>query len=63
MGILNEMFGEGDSLSAAPAGELLAKGGYESSKEKMLSGYKEFRKRYAVRSLMGRLFVVLIATA
>ena len=63
MGILNEMFGEGDSLSAAPAGELLARGDYESSKEKMLSGYKEFRKRYAVRSLMGRLFVVLIATA
>ena len=63
MGILNEMFGEGDSLSAAPMGTLLASGDYESSKEKMLSGYKEFRKKYAVKSLIGRLLVVLLATA
>ena len=63
MGILNEMFGEGDSTAAAYVGELLASGDYESSKEKMLSGYKEFRKRYAVKSLVGRMLVVLLATA
>ncbi|MCH5193279.1 MAG: hypothetical protein J1F11_04905 [Oscillospiraceae bacterium] len=63
MGILNEMFGEGDSAAAAPAGEFLAEGDYESSREKMLSGYKEFRKIYTVKSLIGRLFVVLLATA
>ena len=64
MGILNEMFGEGDSQSAAPyMGELLASGDYKSSKEKMLSGYKEFRKRYALKSLIGRMLVVLLATA
>lgn len=63
MGILNEMFGEGDSQSAAYVGELLASGDYKSSKEKMLSGYKEFRKRYALKSLIGRMLVVLLATA
>ena len=63
MGILNEMFGEGDSTAAAYVGELLASGDYESSKEKMLSGYKEFRKRYALKSLVGRMLVVLLATA
>ena len=64
MGILNEMFGEGDSQSAAPyMGELLASGDYKSSREKMLSGYKEFRKRYALKSLVGRMLVLLLATA
>ncbi|MCH5347728.1 MAG: hypothetical protein J1E40_00265 [Oscillospiraceae bacterium] len=64
MGILSEMFDEEENrYSAAPVGELLAQGDYESSREKMLSGYKEFRKKYAVRSLIGRLLVVLLATA
>ena len=63
MGILNEMFGEGDSAAASYVGELLASGDYKSSREKMLSGYKEFRKRYALKSLVGRMLVVLLATA
>lgn len=63
MGILNEMFGDEESQYASPVGELLAQGEYKSSRDKMLSGYKEFRKRYALRSLVGRMLVVLLATA
>lgn len=63
MGILNEMFGDGDSLPEAAAGELLAEGDYVSEKSKMLSGYKEFRKRYVVKNLIMRLFIVCIALA
>lgn len=63
MGILNEMFGDGDSLSEAPEGELLAAGDYVSEKQKMLSGYKEFRKRYIMKNLILRLFIVFIALA
>ena len=63
MGILNEMFGDGESLSEIKEGELLAAGNYVSEKETMLSGYKEFRKRYIMKNLILRLFIVAIATA
>lgn len=62
MGILNEMFGDGESLSEAE-GELLAAGDYVSEKQKMLSGYKEFRKRYVMKNLILRLFIVALAMA
>ena len=63
MGILNEMFGDGDSLPERAEGELLAAGDYVSEKETMLSGYKEFRKRYIMKNLALRLFIVAIAFA
>lgn len=63
MGILNEMFGDGESLSERAEGELLAAGDYVSEKEKMLSGYKEFRKRYIMKNLVLRLFIVALAMA
>lgn len=63
MGILNEMFGDGDTLPEAAASELLAEGDYVSEKQKMLSGYKEFRKRYVIKNLILRLFIVIIALA
>ena len=40
MGILNEMFGDGDSFPEAAKSELLAAGDYVSEKQQMLSGYK-----------------------
>ena len=63
MGILNEMFGDGESLSERAERELLAAGDYASEKQIMLSGYKEFRKRYIMKNLILRLFIVAIATA
>lgn len=63
MGILNEMFGEGENLSEKAEGELLASGDYVSDKQKMLSGYKEFRKRYVMKNLVLRLFIVALAMA
>ena len=63
MGILNEMFGDGDSLPEAAKSELLAAGDYVSEKQQMLSGYKEFRKRYVMKNLVLRLFIVFIALA
>ncbi|MBD5141509.1 MAG: YcxB family protein [Ruminococcus sp.] len=63
MGILNEMFGDGESLSEIKEGDLLAAGDYVSEKEIMLSGYKEFRKRYIMKNLILRLFIVAVATA
>lgn len=63
MGILNEMFGEGENLSERAEGELLAAGDYVSDKQIMLSGYKEFRKRYVMKNLLLRLFIVLLAMA
>ena len=63
MGILNEMFGDGESLSERAEGELLAAGDYVSEKDKMLSGYKEFRKRYIMKNLSLRLFIVALAMA
>lgn len=63
MGILNEMFGDGESLYERAEGELLAAGDYVSEKETMLTGYKEFRKRYIMKNLILRLFIVAIATA
>lgn len=63
MGILNEMFGDGESLSERAEGELLAAGDYVSEKQKMLSGYKEFRKRYVMKNLVLRLFIVALAMA
>lgn len=62
MGILNEMFGDGEQ--AAPyEGELLAEGDYVSEKEKMLAGYKTFRKRYVLKNLLLRLFIAGLALA
>lgn len=61
MGILHEMFSEGDGLPERAEGELLAAGDYVSEKEKMLSGYKEFRKRYIMKNLLLRLFIVALA--
>lgn len=63
MGILNEMFGDGDNFPETAKEELLAAGDYVSEKQKMLSGYKEFRKRYVMKNLILRLFIVLIAFA
>lgn len=63
MGILNEMFGEDENLSEKAEGELLASGDYVSDKQKMLSGYKEFRKRYVMKNLILRLFIVALAMA
>lgn len=63
MGILNEMFGDGENLSERAEGELLAAGDYVSEKQKMLSGYKEFRKRYVMKNLILRLFIVALAMA
>lgn len=63
MGILNEMFGDGENLSEKAEGEFLASGDYVSEKQKMLSGYKEFRKRYIMKNLLLRLFIVLLAMA
>lgn len=63
MGILNEMFGDGENLSEKAEGELLAAGDYESEKQKMLSGYKEFRRRYIMKNLALRLFIAAIAMA
>lgn len=63
MGILNEMFGEGENLSEKAEGELLASGDYVSDKQKMMSGYREFRKRYVMKNLLLRLFIVLLAMA
>lgn len=63
MGILSEMFGEGENLSEKAEGEFLASGDYVSEKQIMLSGYKEFRKRYVMKNLLLRLFIVLLAMA
>ena len=63
MGILNEMFGDGENLSEKAEGEFLASGDYVSEKQKMLSGYKEFRKRYIMKNLILRLFIVALAMA
>lgn len=63
MGILNEMFGDGDSLPEAAQSELLAAGDYVSEKQIMRSGYKEFRKRYVMKNLILRLFIVAVAMA
>ncbi|MCM1328280.1 MAG: hypothetical protein NC253_02470 [Ruminococcus sp.] len=63
MGILNEMFGDGENLSEKAEGELLAAGDYISEKEKMLAGYKIFRKRYVMKRLALQLFVAALALA
>ena len=57
------MFGDGESLSEIADGELLAAGDYVSEKQGMLTGYKEFRKRYVMKNLFLRLFIVLLAMA
>lgn len=64
MGILNEMFGDGDSGQiSAPAGELLAEGEYESLSEEILKGYKVYQKRYVFKSLIWKMLLVLMAVA
>lgn len=62
MGILNEMFGDGET-SAPYEGELLAEGDYVSKKETMLDGYAVFRKRYVFKNLLLRLFIAGLALA
>lgn len=62
MGILNEMFGDGDSGQLpAPEGELLAEGEYESNAEEILKGYKVYQKRYVFMSLIWKMLLVLLA--
>lgn len=62
MGILNEMFGDGDSGQiAAPAGELLAEGEYESNAEAILKGYKVYQKKYVFTSLIWKMLLVALA--
>lgn len=62
MGILNEMFGDGDSGQiAAPAGELLAEGEYESNAEEILKGYKVYQKKYVYTSLIWKMLLVALA--
>lgn len=62
MGILNEMFGDGDSGQlSAPVGELLAEGEYESNSAEILKGYKVYQKRYVFRSLIWKMLLVLLA--
>lgn len=62
MGILNEMFGDGEPV-ASYEGDLLAEGDYVSEKEKMLAGYKTFRKRYVLKNFLLRLFIAGLALA
>lgn len=62
MGILNEMFGDGDSgQMPAPEGELLAEGEYESNAEEILKGYKVYQKRYVFSSMIWKMLLVLLA--
>lgn len=62
MGILNEMFGDGDSGQiTAPAGELLAEGEYESNAEEILKGYKVYQKKYVFTSLIWKMLLVALA--
>lgn len=64
MGILKEMFDEsGDSEFEKRAPELLAKGRYKSCAETILSGYKTYRKKYVIKSVVLKMLVVLIALA
>lgn len=64
MSILKEMFSEGDmDNQPAPEGELLAKGKYESNADTILRGYKVFRKKYVVRSLIPKLLLAALALA
>ncbi|MBQ5317747.1 MAG: YcxB family protein [Oscillospiraceae bacterium] len=63
MGMLKEMFGEGDENFSAPEGEFLAKGKYESNADQILKGYKVFQKKYVVKSLIPRLLLAGLAIA
>ena len=63
MGILKEMFSEGDENFSAPEGEFLAKGKYESNADQILKGYKVFQKKYVVKSLIPRLLLAALAIA
>lgn len=61
MGMLNEMFGDGDELQTVREGELLAAGEYESNSEEILRGYKIYQKRYVYRSMIWKMLIVLLA--
>ncbi len=61
MGMLNEMFGDGDELQPVLEGELLASGEYESHSEEILRGYKIYQKRYVYRSMIWKMLIVLLA--
>lgn len=63
MGMLKEMFSEGDESFSAPEGEFLAKGKYESNADQILKGYKVFQKKYVVKSLIPRLLLAALAIA
>ncbi len=61
MGMLSEMFGDGDELQPAFEDELLADGEYESNSEEILKGYKIYQKRYVYRSMIWKMLIVLLA--
>lgn len=63
MGILNEMFGDGDKEQYTAEGELLAKGSYESRSAEIVEGYNVYRRKYVVKSLIPKLLLVLLALA
>ncbi len=63
MGMLNEMFGDGDELQTVREGELLAEGEYESCSEEILRGYKIYQKRYVYTSMIWKMLIVLLALA
>lgn len=63
MGMLNEMFGSNDGKIPPVTSTLLAEGTYKSDADTILSGYKTYQKKYVVKQLVVKLFIVLIATA
>lgn len=64
MGILKEMFDEnGDSELEKRPPELLARGKYKSCAETILSGYKTYRKRYVIKSVVLKMLLVAVALA
>lgn len=63
MGMLNEMFGDGDEFQDVREGELLAEGEYESGSEEILRGYKVYQKRYVYTSMIWKMLIVLLALA
>ncbi len=61
MGMLSEMFGDGDELQPVREGELLAAGEYESRSEEILRGYKIYQKKYVYTSMIWKMLIVLLA--
>ena len=61
MGILKEMFSEGDNGQPVYQGEFLAKGSYESKADEILKGYKTYQKKYVFKSLIWKMLLVALA--